>query len=121
MTSETNASGPTLQIRDGVTRDAITRFQLDILAAVAADEPVSGVDIRDVLEAYYGFGDGEGINNGRLYPNLDALIEVGLLTKADGPDDRTNHYGLTDAGRQQLTDRVGWLQTQVTSLEQGSD
>ena len=40
------------------------------------------------------------INHGRLYPNLDALVETGLVEKEAGPDRRTNYYVLSPAGEQ---------------------
>ncbi|USZ78744.1 PadR family transcriptional regulator (plasmid) [Halorussus vallis] len=54
-----------------------------------------GLGIKADLEEYYD----EEVNHGRLYPNLDALVDAGLLEKSQ-LDRRTNEYALTaDAKR----------------------
>ena len=58
---------------------------------------------KSELEAY----GGTEINHGRLYPNLDTLIDKGYLTKRS-LDDRTNEYELTDEGRAVLAERREW-------------
>jgi len=76
----------------------LTGFQRDCLRtilALEADGPVSGQDIKHALEA----DQDREINHGRLYPNLDALVDAGLVTKGE-IDARTNSYQTTDGGRE---------------------
>jgi len=81
----------------------LTAFQRDILYAVGDQDPPYGLAIKRELEKYYG---GE-VNHGRLYPNLDTLVEEGLLKKGK-IDDRTNSYELTDAARELFARRRQW-------------
>lgn len=75
------------------SRDDLTRFQWDILA-VLAEGPDYGLGIKRALEDEY---DEDRVRHGRLYPNLDELVEEGLVEKSKR-DERTNEYALTDAG-----------------------
>lgn len=81
----------------------LTGFQRDLLFVIADLEPVKGTKIKAELEAYYT----TEINHGRLYPNLDTLVESGLATKGRR-DKRTNEYGLTARGRALLESRREW-------------
>jgi len=58
---------------------------------------------REELEDYY---EGE-VNHGRLYPNLDTLVEKGMVEKGQR-DRRTNFYTLTSRGRRELSARQDW-------------
>ncbi|PCR88656.1 PadR family transcriptional regulator [Natrinema ejinorense] len=78
-------------------------FRRDLLFVIADVGPASGQDVQAEIEAYYA----KEINHGRLYPNLDALVDDGLVEKGE-IDDRTNSYELTDAGRQALEERREW-------------
>jgi len=97
--------------RDAVDATDITQFQLDLLA-VLAGEPRYGLAIKRALEGYYG----EEVNHGRLYPNLDDLVDRGAVDKS-ARDQRTNEYSLTDAGRGVLDRRLDWLLDQTGSTE----
>lgn len=81
----------------------MTAFQRDILA-VLAEEPMYGLAIKRELETYYD----SDVNHGRLYPNLDELVELGLVEKSE-LDKRTNEYGLTDEGERAVAQRLDWL------------
>mgnify|MGYP000049372738 CR=1 FL=1 len=81
----------------------LTAFQRNILV-ILSEEPRYGLAIKRELEAYY---DSE-VNHGRLYPNLDDLVEMGLVEKSE-LDKRTNQYALTDDGYQTILDQVGWM------------
>jgi DNA-binding PadR family transcriptional regulator len=81
----------------------LTGFQRDVLYCIAGAEEPYGLGIKAELEAY---GDTE-VNHGRLYPNLDTLIDKGYVTKSQ-LDDRTNRYELTDAGQEVLAERREW-------------
>jgi DNA-binding PadR family transcriptional regulator len=86
----------------------LTGFQRDVLYCIAGSEEPYGLGIKAELEAY---GDTE-VNHGRLYPNLDTLIDKGYVTKSK-LDDRTNRYELTDAGRSVLAERREWEAEQL--------
>jgi len=86
----------------GIARE-LTAFQQNILT-ILAEEPRYGLAIKRELETYY---DSE-VNHGRLYPNLDDLVELGLVEKSE-LDKRTNQYALTDDGYQTILDQVGWM------------
>lgn len=47
------------------------------------------------------------IHHGRLYPNLDTLVEKGLVNKGE-LDRRTKFYELTKRGRRELEARREW-------------
>jgi PadR family transcriptional regulator PadR len=83
--------------------DDLTGFQRDILYVTAGLERPHGLAIKDELEDYYE----SEIQHGRLYPNLDTLVEKGLIEKGE-IDKRTNSYTLTEEGYQVLADRNEW-------------
>lgn len=85
----------------GIARD-LTAFQKNILA-VLAEKPRYGLAIKRELEVYYE----NEVNHGRLYPNLDELVEEGLLEKS-ALDKRTNEYALTDAGLDAVEADLRW-------------
>ena len=81
----------------------LTGFQRDLLyVAVGKDEP-HGLALKDELEQYYE----TEIHHGRLYPNLDTLVEKGLLEKGQ-IDKRTNYYQVTQRGRREIDARREW-------------
>ena len=81
----------------------LTGFQRDILYVLGGLESPKGLAIKDELDSYYS----TDINHGRLYPNLDALVEKGLIEKGR-IDDRTNSYSLTSRGHRELEARREW-------------
>ncbi|SNZ06092.1 Transcriptional regulator PadR-like family protein [Natronoarchaeum philippinense] len=92
-----------------ITRTDLTGFQRDLLEAIASveqsqDEPPYGLEIKNHIEDEYG----EEIHHGRLYPNLDELVEIGLVEKGM-LDQRTNSYELTARGRKVLRDLAAAL------------
>ena len=87
---------------DSVVRD-LTAFQQNILI-ILAEEPMYGLAIKRQLETYYD----TDVNHGRLYPNLDDLVEMGLVEKSE-LDKRTNQYELTDDGHAALLDQFEWM------------
>jgi DNA-binding PadR family transcriptional regulator len=92
----------TVAAGDSVVRD-LTAFQQNILV-ILAEEPMYGLAIKRQLETYYG----TDVNHGRLYPNLDDLVEMGLVEKSE-LDKRTNQYELTDDGHAALLDQFDWM------------
>ena len=81
----------------------LTAFQRAILA-VLAEGPTYGLAVKRELEGYYE----EDINHGRLYPNLDELVDRGLVDKGEF-DRRTNRYELTEEGEAAIYDALAWL------------
>ena len=93
----------------------LTAFQRDILYVTAAQDPPYGLAIKSALEDYYE----REINHGRLYPNLDTLVERGLLEKGE-LDKRTNSYDLTDRAYQMLATRREW-EDEYVDVEAGTE
>lgn len=86
----------------------LTGFQRDCLYVIAGMDAPKGLAIKDELDEYYN----EEINHGRLYPNLDKLVEKGLVNKGV-IDDRTNSYELTQRGERELEARREWEEGQM--------
>ncbi|WP_336328831.1 PadR family transcriptional regulator [Halovenus sp. HT40] len=80
----------------------LTSFQRDILYVTIGIEQPSGQEIKDELE-----GEQKEITHGRLYPNLDTLVDKGYLDKGM-LDRRTNFYSISQKGKQTLQDRYEW-------------
>jgi DNA-binding PadR family transcriptional regulator len=81
----------------------LTGFQRDLLYNIAGLDEPHGLAIKDELETYYE----KEIHHGRLYPNLDTLVEKGLVDKGQR-DRRTNFYTLTRRGQRELAARREW-------------
>jgi PadR family transcriptional regulator PadR len=81
----------------------LTGFQRDLLYVIAGWEKPHGLGIKDDLEEYYE----TEIRHGRLYPNLDTLVEKGLIEKGQ-KDRRTNSYSVTRRGRREIDARREW-------------
>ena len=81
----------------------LTGFQRDLLYVIAGLDEPHGLAIKEELEMYY-----EGdVNHGRLYPNLDTLVDKGMVEKGKR-DRRTNFYTLTSRGQRELAARQDW-------------
>jgi DNA-binding PadR family transcriptional regulator len=89
----------------------LTGFQRDCLYVVTGLAGAKGLAVKSALDEYYG----TEINHGRLYPNLDALVEKGLVEKGQ-IDDRTNSYSLTDRGRREIEARREWEDQYVDTI-----
>ena len=83
----------------------LTGFQRDPMYVIAGNEEPHGLQIKEELEEYYE----KEIHHGRLYPNLDTLVEKGLVEKGE-IDQRTNYYTLTRRGRREIDARRDWEQ-----------
>ncbi len=97
-----------------VARD-LTAFQQNILV-ILAEEPMYGLAVKRELEEYY---DAE-VNHGRLYPNLDDLVEMGLVEKSE-LDKRTNQYALTDKGYDAVLSQMEWVVSKLVSGGERTD
>ncbi|MFC7166208.1 PadR family transcriptional regulator [Halospeciosus flavus] len=78
-------------------------FQRDLLYVIGGLDDPSGLDVKEELEEYYE----SEVHHGRLYPNLDTVVEKGLVEKGK-VDQRTNYYTLTRRGRREIADRREW-------------
>jgi DNA-binding PadR family transcriptional regulator len=85
------------------TLATLTGFQRDLLYVIAGGTEQSGQEIKEELEPYYS----TEINHGRLYPNLDTLVDRDYVEKGE-IDRRTNSYDLTHKGRRALDNRREW-------------
>ncbi|ELY63422.1 PadR family transcriptional regulator [Natronococcus jeotgali] len=81
----------------------LTAFQRDLLYIVAGLDDPHGLAIKEELEDYYE----KEVHHGRLYPNLDTIVDKGLIDKGH-LDQRTNIYSLTQRGRRELEARRKW-------------
>jgi DNA-binding PadR family transcriptional regulator len=83
----------------------LTGFQRDLLYLIAGRDEPHGLAIKDEMDQYYE----TEIHHGRLYPNLDTLVEKGLVEKGS-KDRRTNAYAITQRGRREIEARREWEQ-----------
>ena len=90
--------------------DDLTGFQRDLLYVIAGADQPSGQDVKDEVEMYYS----SEINHGRLYPNLDTLVNKDLVEKGQ-LDRRTNYYEISTDGRQAIEERRKWEQQYLNS------
>lgn len=81
----------------------LTAFQRDCLYVIAGLDDPHGLAVKGELEEYYE----KEIHHGRLYPNLDTLVEKGLVEKGE-LDRRTNLYSVTRRGQREITARTDW-------------
>ncbi|EMA68822.1 PadR family transcriptional regulator [Halorubrum aidingense JCM 13560] len=98
------ARGETPEVNGTGAVADLTAFQRDILRILDQENHQKGTSIKARLEAYYGIA----VNHGRLYPNLDTLVDHGFVEKGER-DRRTNDYALTDAARDALDRRDRWV------------
>ncbi|MEY7851673.1 PadR family transcriptional regulator [Natrarchaeobius sp. A-rgal3] len=89
----------------------LTGFQRDLLYVAAGLNEPHGLAIKDELEKYYE----SEIHHGRLYPNLDTLVDKGLIEKGTR-DRRTNFYTVTRRGQREIEDRRNWENQYVSDL-----
>lgn len=81
----------------------LTAFQRDLLWTLSHENSRKGLSLKAEIANYYG----EEIYHGRIYQNLDKLVERNLVAK-EARDKRTNEYSLTEAARRALESRRAW-------------
>ena len=86
----------------------LTGFQRDLLYVIAGADRPSGQNVKEEVEKYYS----SEINHGRLYPNLDTLVNKELVEKGQ-LDRRTNYYAITEEGRGRIQERREWEEQYV--------
>ena len=94
----------------------LTAFQRDVLYTIAGQDEPHGLAIKDELEKYYE----SEIHHGRLYPNLDEVVDKGLVEKGK-LDKRTNYYTITARGQRELEARREWENQYVESLTSSAE
>lgn len=94
-------------IRSERPLESLTAFQRDLLAVIASNEGSSGSEIQTRVEE----ARREEFQHGRLYRNLDALVDEGYVEKRKTKS--ANSYYLTEAGRDRLEDDLRWRQSKV--------
>ncbi|WP_338741637.1 PadR family transcriptional regulator [Haloplanus salilacus] len=104
----------TVSSGSGIVRD-LTAFQHNILV-ILSEEPMYGLAIKRQLEEYYG----TEVNHGRLYPNLDDLVEMDLVDKSE-LDKRTNQYELTEKGNEAVLGRLEWVLSKFVTDDDRAD
>ncbi|WP_255171660.1 PadR family transcriptional regulator [Natrononativus amylolyticus] len=87
----------------------LTGFQRDLMFVIAGMESPNGQEIKKELEV----SQGREILHGRLYANLDTLVEDEYVEKGE-LDGRTNRYTITDKGKEAIAARYDW-QTEYVS------
>jgi DNA-binding PadR family transcriptional regulator len=88
----------------------LTGFQRDLLYVIASLDRPSGQAVKELFEEDVG-----EVNHGRLYPNLDTLVNRSLVSKGQ-LDRRTNYYEITDEGLELLHERREWEDRMVDFL-----
>jgi DNA-binding PadR family transcriptional regulator len=86
----------------------LTGFQRDLLYVIAGADRPSGQQIKESISEDVG-----EVNHGRLYPNLDTLVERGFVNKGQH-DRRTNYYQISDEGRTAISERREWEERYVS-------
>ena len=86
----------------------LTGFQRDLLYVIAGADRPSGQNVKEEVEGYYS----SEINHGRLYPNLDTLVNKELVEKGQ-LDRRTNYYAITEEGLARIDERREWEEQYV--------
>jgi DNA-binding PadR family transcriptional regulator len=81
----------------------LTGFQRDLLYVIAGLDRASGQSVKEELEEHTG----REITHGRLYPNLDVLVNRELVEKGQ-IDRRTNYYAVSEEGMEALESRREW-------------
>jgi PadR family transcriptional regulator, regulatory protein PadR len=65
-----------------------------VLYVIAGLEEPHGLAIKDELEEYYA----KEVHHGQVYPNLDTLVDEGLVDKANSTGGRTSIRSLSERG-----------------------
>lgn len=92
----------------------LTAFQRDLMFVIAGKDEPHGLALKEELEQYYEVE----IHHGRLYPNLDTIVDKGLVSKGTR-DKRTNTYEITNRGRREIESHREWIDARVSGEEDG--
>jgi DNA-binding PadR family transcriptional regulator len=86
----------------------LTGFQRDLLYIIAGSDRPSGQQIKESISEDVG-----EVNHGRLYPNLDTLVDRGFVVKGQH-DRRTNFYEISEEGKEAIKQRREWEERYVS-------
>lgn len=81
----------------------LSALQWDLLWTLSKRGSSKGIAVRQGIVDYYG----EEVPYSEVYPNLDALVDLGLVVKRTNGG-HTNEYELTEKGRCTLARRQIW-------------
>lgn len=95
-------------VADPTPLHGLSAFQRDLLTAVAAIEAGGTTDISSKLNDHYP----QLVNQGRVYPNVQDLLDRGLLEQHEREFD-TPEYSLTETGRTALHNYRQWIATSL--------
>ncbi|XVH33859.1 PadR family transcriptional regulator (plasmid) [Haloferacaceae archaeon DSL9] len=89
----------------------LSGFQRDLLFVIAGLEKPSGQEVgAEVQETQ-----DRTVFHGRLYSNLDTLVEAGFVEKRKY-DGRTNLYRITPKGRRELRELRKWQERYIRDV-----
>lgn len=91
-------------------------FQRDLLYVLASMDEPSGREVKARVEALLE----TTVTNGRLYPNLDELVERSYVDKG-AIDRRTNYYAVTQSGLERLHERHEWERAMLAEAAAASN
>lgn len=91
----------------------LSGIQRDLLFVVAGANSPNGQEIKAELEETQR----REVRRGRLYTNLDALVEAGLIEKG-ALNGRANRYELTDEGSRQLRTLFEWQRARADFVDE---
>lgn len=92
-------------------------FRRDILLALAYSGPTHGQGLVDVLGSLRS----EKTNDGRFYPNLNALVDGGLVEKRENEhDNRSHEYALSNRGREAVREHARRVVGAVEVIDGGA-
>jgi len=97
---------------ESIFMNELTGFQRDMVYCIAALDGPSGVEVRRELEEY----SSAEVNHGRLYPNLDELVDEGVIRK-EKKNDRTNLYVISPLGKELIEERRQWEDEKLQDSE----
>ncbi|WP_435362215.1 PadR family transcriptional regulator [Haloarchaeobius sp. DFWS5] len=93
-------------------RTDLTGFQYNMLVVLTNMEEPSGRELKQKLEESLDCS----LPHGRLYRNLDTLVDKELVKKGC-IDGRTNYYEISASGEEAIHERFKWEQEHIESSE----
>jgi len=97
-------SGAGAEADGGVRWFDLNASKRDLLVEIYQMDQPSGQDIRHRMKAEHD----EDVDHGRLYPNLDDLVDYGLIDKGE-QNLRSNYYQITNDGRRLVEDTARYF------------
>ena len=90
----------------GVRWFDLNNSKRDLLVEIYQMDQPSGQDIRGRMKAEHN----EDVDHGRLYPNLNDLVDLGLLDKGE-QNLRSNYYQITNDGQRLVEDTIRYFES----------